>query len=132
MRSHTCTKNLLSILPMVSDFCWWCTMSHSTSQYTSCTTRSIKNPHLSPKKSRKMKLINIALPIITPLGSGTGLAGSWCSKLHTLAFILDPKILEVSTTAVNCFPAVHSAPPPKANGIRGHAAQGTFINSNCS
>jgi len=66
-------------------------MSHSASQYTPGTSRSIKNPYLPPKKSRKMKLINIALPIITPLGSGTGLAGSWCSKLHTLAFILDPK-----------------------------------------
>lgn len=103
MGIHTCTKNLLSILPMVSDFCWRCAMSHSASQYATCTTRSIKNPHLHLKTSRKTRLINTVLPKIAPLISGTCLAGSWCSQHHTLAFILNPKTSEVSITAPDCF-----------------------------
>lgn len=131
MGVHTCTKDLLSILPMVSDFCWWCTMSHSASQHTTCPTGSIKNPHLHHKISRKTRLINIPLTITAPLVRRTYLCGSWCSQLHTLAFILNPKTLEVSITAPDLFPAVHSAPPPKPRGIRGHTGQGTFTNSKC-
>lgn len=131
MEIHTCTKNLLSILPMISDFCWRCTMSHSASQYTTCTTTSIKNPNLCPKISRKTRLINTAVPIIAPLVSRTCFAGSWCSQLHTLAFILNPKTSEVSITSPDLFPSVHSAPPPKPSGMRGHAAQETSVNSNC-
>lgn len=126
MRIHTCTKNLLSILSMVSDFCRWCTMSHSASQYTSCTTRSIKNPHLPPQKSRKTKLMNIALPI-----SGTGLAGSWCSKLHTLAFILNPRNLEVSTTAGDSFPLFILPLHQRLMASEDMQHKG-LINSNCS
>lgn len=58
---------------------------------------------LPKKTSRNRKLINTALPIITPLGSGRGKGGSWHSKLHTLAFILEPKTLETSTIAADCF-----------------------------
>lgn len=77
MEIHTRTKNLLSILPMISDFCWWCTMSHSASQYATCTTRSIKNPNLHPKISRKFRLLNTTLPIIAPLVRRTYLSESW-------------------------------------------------------
>lgn len=126
MRTHTCTKNLLSILPMVSDFCWWCTMSHSASQYTSCTTRSIKNPHLPPQRSRKKKVMNIALPI-----SGTGLAGSWCSKLHPSAFILNPRTLEVSTTAADSFP-LFILPLHQRLMASENTQHKELINSNCS
>lgn len=110
MEIHTCTKDLLSILPMISDSCWRCTMSHSASQYTTCTTRSIKNPNLHPKISRKSRLINTAMSVSSLLsaehvylGAGAANFTHWLSALtlklwkfpshHLICFLLSPNLV---------------------------------------
>lgn len=52
----TGTKNLLPILSMISDFCWWCTMSHSVSQQSTISSWAIKDPYLFNKPTNVWKL----------------------------------------------------------------------------